>query len=165
MIKYMLFFLPFLVQANELSFYTLGLSYHGIPIHSDWSNKIHYKIDSRGNLTYHPEVSVILKDKFIYGFSYLKNTFYNDAYMFSFGKSWEVAKYTELGILGSLYIYEREPYVPEPHIFRTETQGFVFFPWFYVRQNIPINPRTYMSFICVTNGLLTHLALGTAVKL
>lgn len=166
MIKYILFFLPLLLPAKELSIYTFGLSYHGRQIGDrETAAKIPHKIDSGGNLTYHPELSVMYSDNFVYGFTYLKNTFYNDAFMLTVGKTHQAFEYTQVGLLGSIYMYQRESGVLEPALHQTKSHGFLFFPWFFVKQDIPVNPKANVSLILTTNGFLSHLAFGTTIKL
>lgn len=166
MIKYLLLLLPFFAQAKEIAFYGFGLSYHGYGMNSkEIAGKVPHKLDSMGKATYHPEISILYSDEYLYGVTYLKNTFNNDAFMFSFGKSHQVAKYTQTGIMASLYINEREPGVAEPNIVQNSKYNLMFFPWVFLKQDIKITSKINFSMFLTSNFFLSHLAFGTSVQL
>lgn len=166
MIKYLFLLLPILGKSKELGIYTLGLSYHGYGMNNkNVAKKVPHKLDSTGKLTYHPEFSIMYNNKYLYGFTFLKNTFNNDAYMLSFGKSYKLLEYTNVGFMGSLYINEREPGITEPRLWRNNNYNVILFPWLFIKQDIKITKNINLSTFLTSNFFLSHLALGTSIKL
>jgi hypothetical protein len=85
--------------------------------------------------------------------------------MFSVGKSHQLFKNTDLGFLGSIYIFQRENGIEEPYMHRTSRYGFLFLPWVFIQQKIPINSKTNLTLALTSNGFLNHLAFGTNIQL
>lgn len=163
MIKYLLFLLPTLLSASELSVILLGFAHHGIaPKGEQVVQKMHNRLESKGIWTINPQLNLSYHtdSNWTTNVSYIKNSFNKNAFHVGFGKRWSLFTHTYAGIMVGGYFYENIKGVKAPKMGRTGNYDFTLAPWITLQQDIPLSDKYKFTVLGSTNYAITHIGLG-----
>jgi hypothetical protein len=166
-VKYLLFLLPTLLSASELSVILLGFAHHGIaPEGQRVIEKMDNRLDSKGIWTKNPQLNLSYHtdSNWTTNVSYIKNSFNKNAFHLGIGKRIPIFKHTYGGLMLGYYIYERIEGIIAPESGQIGGYNYILTPWVTLQQDIPLTNRYKFTLIGSTNYVISHIGLGFTYK-